>query len=105
MDVPVNAKTALLQALIAGDGYGLELIERVKTVTGMELGQGSAYPALRALEKDGFARSYEGEIAPDRGGRPRRYYRITGEGRRAAAEQREVFKGLLAMPAFAEVLP
>ena len=30
----INAKTALLQALMTDDGYELELIERVKDLTG-----------------------------------------------------------------------
>jgi PadR family transcriptional regulator, regulatory protein PadR len=97
MDVPISAKTALLQALIAGDGYGLDLIERVKDRTGGQivLGQGSVYPALRELERDGLATSYESEPLPERGGRPRRYYRITGEGRKVAALQRKALLGIL----------
>jgi PadR family transcriptional regulator PadR len=36
------------------------------------------YPVLRALSADGFLRS---RIAPSDAGPPRRYYRITKEGR------------------------
>ena len=95
----VNAKTALLQVLMSGDGYGLDLIERVKESTGgkVTLGQGTIYPALRELERDGFVESYEGETVPERAGRPRIYYRITGEGRRAAFEEREAASGLFGL--------
>jgi PadR family transcriptional regulator PadR len=86
----IDAKTALLQALISGEGYGLELIDRVKERTQgrVRLGQGSIYPALRDLERDGLIESFSGESVPERAGRPRIYYRLTGEGRRAAFEER-----------------
>lgn len=92
----IDPRTALLQALISGDSYGLELIERVKERTGgrVVLGQGSIYPALRALEREGFVESYESEPMSERGGRPRIYYRLTGEGRRAALEERQALLGL-----------
>ena len=95
----VNAKTALLQALVSGNGYGLELIDRVKDLTAGRtvLGQGTIYPALRDLERDGFVESYEGETVPERAGRPRIYYRITGEGRRAAFEERKAASGLFGL--------
>lgn len=101
----IDPQTALLQALITGDGYGLELIERVKERTQGQLllGQGQIYPALRQLERDGFVESYRGESPAARAGRPRIYYRLTGEGRRAAFEVREVgrllFGGAEPLPA------
>lgn len=88
----LSSKGALLQALTRGEGYGLELIERVKERTQRKvvLTQGTVYPALRALEKEGLVESYESEPLPERGGRPRVYYRLTAAGHRAAQEQREV---------------
>src|SRR3954471_3676405 len=99
MDTPVTAKAALLQALIEGDGYGLELIERVKTSTTgrMTLKQGSVYPALRDLEREGLIASYEGPSLPERGGRPRIYYHITAEGLRVARSDRQVIQGLFGL--------
>ena len=92
----MSAKAALLQALVRGPGYGLDLIERVKQQTNSKLvlGQGSVYPALRELEREGLLESYEGEPTPERGGRPRRYYRLNALGTNAAMEQREVVLGL-----------
>jgi PadR family transcriptional regulator PadR len=100
MDTPVSAKAALLQVLTSGDGYGLELIERVKDHTKgrLRLHQGSVYPALRELEREGFVTSYEGEPLPERGGRPRRFYRLTAQGKRALATQRDVVLGLFGIP-------
>jgi PadR family transcriptional regulator PadR len=97
MDVPVSAKAALLHALIEGDGYGLELIERLKARTRgkLEFRQGSIYPALRDLEREKLVTSYETLPLPERGGRPRIYYKITAQGRRVVREQRDVWQGLL----------
>src|ERR1700687_3625459 len=96
MDTPISAKAALLQAPTSGPGYGLDLIDRVKDRTGgrLVLGQGSVYPALRALEREGFLESYDGEPLAERRGRPRRYYKIPAKGRRAATEQRATAFGL-----------
>ncbi len=96
MDTPVTARAALLQALIQGKGFGLELIDRVKERTkgAIKLGQGSVYPALRDLEHEGLVRSWDGEPLAERGGRPRRYYELTAQGRRTAVEQHEAVAGL-----------
>lgn len=96
MDTPISAKAALLQALIRGPGYGLDLVERVKKQTkgSVSLGNASVYPALRGLEQEGLIESYEGEPMPERGGRPRRYYKLTAVGKKAAMENRQTAAAL-----------
>lgn len=93
---PLNAKTTLLQALGSGDGYGLELIERVKERTQgkIVLHQGSVYPALHALEQEGLVTSYQGAAVTERGGRPRIYYKLTRKGRAVVDEQHRIVFGL-----------
>lgn len=95
---PISTQTAILQALLKGEAYGVEVMDRVEEATGgrVQLGPGSLYPAFRALERDGLVTSREGEPLPERGGRPRVYYKLTGLGERAAHEEREVLTGLLA---------
>ena|SRR2546425_9404962 len=99
MDTPISAKAALLQALVREPGYGLELIERVKKQTkgAVQLGNASVYPALRALEQEGLIDSYEGESLPERGGRPRRYYKLTALGAKAAIENRKLAGALFGL--------
>jgi len=89
-------KAALLQALVSGSGYGLDLIERVRKQTNGEivLRQGTVYPLLRGFESAGLVESRERELPAERGGRPRRYYRLTLLGAKVALEQREVVAGL-----------
>jgi PadR family transcriptional regulator PadR len=99
-ELPINTKAALLQALIQGEGYGLQLIERVKERTKgkLVLHQGTAYPALRELERDGLLKSREGDPLPERGGRPRVYYKLTASGQRAALEDSRIVMGLFTTP-------
>lgn len=96
MESPITPKGAILQALIRGESYALKLIDRVGELTGGEikLHQGSVYPALKALEKAGMVTSYRGEPLPERGGRPRIYYRLTGAGSEVAMNHRRAMVAL-----------
>jgi PadR family transcriptional regulator PadR len=99
IDQPISPEAALLQALIVGPSFGLELIDRVRERTNghVRLSQGTIYPKLRELESDGFVTSYEGEQLPERGGRPRRYYKLTAKGARAATQQQRAIAGLFGL--------
>jgi PadR family transcriptional regulator PadR len=96
VEAPLNARAALLQALYAGPGYGLDLIGRLEEMSGgaVCLAMGSVYPTLRQLERDGLARAWEGP-ARRRGGRPRRYYELTPKGVKVARGLRESLLGLV----------
>jgi PadR family transcriptional regulator PadR len=104
MSPTLDTRTALLAALIQGDSYGLELIERVKRNSNgaLKIQQGRVYPVLRALEAEGLLESYDGDPLPERGGRPRRYYKLTAKGLRAARENANAIFGLFA-PALGRV--
>lgn len=79
----------LLLALIASrEMYGYELMAELRAVTGaaIDLPEGTVYPALRRLERDGLLSARWVETAP---GTPRRrYYRLTPSGERALADGR-----------------
>jgi PadR family transcriptional regulator len=67
------------------DLYGYEIAKRLQRANEGEalFKEGTVYPVLRALSADGFLRSH---IEPSDAGPPRRYYRITKEGRALLAE-------------------
>lgn len=98
MDAPITAKAALLQVLAEKPGFGLDLIARVRQRSNgaLELAQGSAYPALRALEREKLVKKSTNGAQRDEecGGRPRQYYQITERGRAVANEQREAVMSL-----------
>lgn len=65
--------------------YGYQIAKRIETgtqeVTMMK--QGSLYPVLRSLERNGLVTS---RVEPSVSGPPRRYYRITKSGRQTLKE-------------------
>jgi DNA-binding PadR family transcriptional regulator len=73
------AALRVLNAIASGAEYGFDIIE----ATG--LASGTVYPALTRHERDGYVRSsWEDPVRAHRDRRPpRRYYRVTAEGRRA----------------------
>ena len=94
MGALVGGREALLQALVY-PGYGLELIERVRRLSGgvVRLRPGTLYPALSDLEKCGLVRSRTGP-KPGGRGRPRRYYELTPRGISARDLDRRALAGL-----------
>lgn len=76
---PGLAALRVLQAIAGGAEYGFDIID----ITGLP--SGTVYPALSRHERDGFVRSsWEDAAKAFRDRRPpRRYYRITADGRRA----------------------
>lgn len=70
----------ILALLKDSDKYGYEMIEELakRSDNTFQLKEGTLYPLLHALEKEGFVRSYS-KIAPS--GRERKYYQLTGSGR------------------------
>ena len=73
------AAVRVLNAIASGAEYGFDIID----ATGLP--SGTVYPALSRHERDGYVRSsWEDAAKAHRDGRPpRRYYRVTAEGRRA----------------------
>jgi len=63
--------------------YGLELVRALAEVDGMVLSEGTLYPLLSRLRKDELVETtWQESVA----GPPRRYYRLTTEGRCALVD-------------------
>jgi PadR family transcriptional regulator PadR len=72
--------------------YGYEIVAELRATTEgtIDLPEGTVYPALRRLERDGILESRWIELAA---GTPRRrYYRLTIKGERALADGREEWR-------------
>jgi PadR family transcriptional regulator, regulatory protein PadR len=63
--------------------YGFELVHALSAVDGMVTGEGTIYPLLARLRRQGRVETTWQESAS---GPPRRYYRITSSGRDALTE-------------------
>jgi PadR family transcriptional regulator len=97
---PLDIQAILLQVLLEGEAFGLEVIARIEERTGGKLrfAQGTVYPALRQMERDGLLTSREGDPLPERGGRPRIFYSLTRKGQKAARAARELVEQLFQLP-------
>jgi len=85
----------LLSILRLGDGaYGLAIRSELEEVAGRMPSSGSLYTTLDRMEKKGLLESSAGEITQERGGRPRRYVRVTPVGHRLLASSRSTLLAL-----------
>jgi PadR family transcriptional regulator PadR len=73
----------VLATLRDGEGYGFELVKTLADADGLLTSEGTIYPLLARLRRDGLVDTNWRESAA---GPPRRYYSLTTEGR-AALEQ------------------
>jgi len=76
------------------DAYGVPLTRELSMLRGKDVSVGSVYAALDRLELKGLIGSRLGESSPERGGRAKRYFRVTEEGLRSVRETRQVLTGL-----------
>jgi PadR family transcriptional regulator PadR len=77
----------VLTLLSRGDAYGYEIATRLMQDVGM--GEGTIYPLMRRMQDDGLVSTYLVEAA---GGPPRKYYRITDQGRATLTAQQGEWK-------------
>ena len=77
---------AVLAAIQDADGYGYDVVRRLRTAGLEEIGDASVYGTLRRLYSAGALTSY---VVPSDGGPHRKYYGINAQGRAMLAEQRE----------------
>ena len=65
---------ALLQ--LDGESYAVPVANELARLTGRDVSPATAYMVMRRLEARGYLTSRVGTSDPDRGGRPRRFYRV-----------------------------
>lgn len=65
---------------LSGEDYGVPILDEIASRTGREISRPAVYIALRRLEAKGLLKSRLGEATPERGGRAKRYFRITKAG-------------------------
>jgi len=85
----------LLSVMRLGDrAYGLAVKDELEAVAGRSPSSGGLYTTLDRMEKKGLLESYAGESSSERGGRPRRYLRLTPVGRAMLAQSRSTLLAL-----------
>lgn len=77
----------VLSLVAAEDRYGYELIETISK--SIEISEGTIYPILRRLSKEGYFETY---LVESTSGPPRKYYKITKRGKEAAFDLAKEWK-------------
>jgi PadR family transcriptional regulator, regulatory protein PadR len=85
----------LLAVINLGDeAYGVPISRELEAQRGRDVSVGSVYAALDRLESKGLVASSLGDPTPERGGKAKRYFRVTKEGLRQVHETRRVLSKL-----------
>ncbi|MCP4724922.1 MAG: PadR family transcriptional regulator [bacterium] len=74
--------------------YGVEMLKFLSEKTGFEWSIGSIYIPLDRLARMGYVDTYQGDPSAERGGKSKRFYRITEMGLKALTESRKVNEDL-----------
>jgi DNA-binding PadR family transcriptional regulator len=74
----VSAILALIEA--GGESYGVPIHERIAQLEGRDTSIGAVYAALHRLADKRLVTSWLGERSEERGGRAKKYFRLTAEG-------------------------
>ena len=79
---------------IGDDAYGVEIAREIEVTAGRRVLLGAAYAALDRLESSGIVSSWTGTPTPERGGRAKRFFRVTARGVRAARDTQQALVAL-----------
>ena len=85
----------LLATLRVGDeAYGVPIAREIERISGRKVLLGAAYAALDRLERNELVTSTVGNPTAERGGRAKRFFRVTPRGLRAVKETRQALVAL-----------
>lgn len=86
----------LLAILRLGDGaYGVTIRAEIAACTDREPSPGALYTTLDRLEDKGLRTSWLGDPTPQRGGRAKRYFRVSAAGIAAVTHAQRCYQRLL----------
>jgi len=86
----------ILAVLRLGDNaYGVSIRHELLTRAEKDVAIGAIYTALERLERKGFVESHLGEPTSIRGGRAKRYYRLTCRGLKTFNDTHRAIQGLM----------
>ena len=60
--------------------YGVTVRQEIEFRTNREVSIGAVYATLDRLETKGYVKSHRGDPTPERGGRSKRFFRVTAKG-------------------------
>ena len=78
--------TLLAVLRVGPKAYGVPVAHEIAATAGREIAVAVVYSTLERLEEKGFVTSTVGEPTPERGGRAKRFYRVTQTGIQAVKD-------------------
>ena len=85
----------LLSVLRLGDdAYGVPIAREIETIGRRNIVLAAVYAALDRLETNGLVSSSIGDPTPERGGRAKRFFRVTPAGLRAVRQTQRALTSL-----------
>lgn len=92
MKLLTRAEEYVLLAIwrLQDNAYSLLIQDQIHGLSGEKWSLGTIYAPLERLEKRGYIVSYLSESTPERGGRHKRIYKLTNEGKKALVRIKEV---------------
>jgi DNA-binding PadR family transcriptional regulator len=77
---PFEQAVMLAIVTLTDGAYGRRILAEVARSLDRDVAAGAVYATLDRLENKGLAVSVLADATPDRGGRAKRYFRLTGQG-------------------------
>lgn len=84
----------LIVGVLYPDAYGLSIREEIIKQSGRKVAIGAVHSALSRLQEKGFLSSNLAEATHERGGRRKRLFNITAEGKRALERNHQMRNAL-----------
>ncbi len=84
----------LVILILAEEAYGVSIKEEIHRRTDRSISRGALHTSLTRLEKKGYITSDFGEATPVRGGRRKKYYTLTQEGKKVLEAVRNLRENL-----------
>ncbi len=69
--------------ILNNKAYSVSIKDEIESRLSRSVSMGALHTALRRLEDKGYLKSFAGEATEERAGRPKRYFEITGLGKKA----------------------
>lgn len=81
--------------LLQGKGYSVNITDKVIELAGKRVMLGAVYVSLDRLESRGLLTSWRSDPTPQRGGKSKRFFKVTPAGERALSQARATAEVLL----------
>lgn len=74
--------------------YGVTVRQEIERRTDRDVSIGAVYATLDRLENKGYVSSHRGEPTPERGGRSKRFFRVTADGLNAVSRTHRALRSM-----------